>query len=159
MKNSKTLLGLVFVLGTFIAGTGCSGNSNARAAGFSNANVSGPYAFSLSGYFVLLPPVVSTPTPTWLVGVGQLTADGKGHLTGSESFSLLGTQCAGTLTGGVYSINADGTGTLSATYAPTSGDCAGEAVGLSLVLTNGGAGLKFYSTSPQAVTFGEAAQQ
>jgi hypothetical protein len=153
MKYIKRLIGSAVALG--IVGVGAAGNGNgaAAASGFSDADVNGRYGFSLSGYFVM------GKVPVWLVGTGQLVADGRGHLTGSESFSLLGTQCAGILEGGTYKIHPDGTGTVSATYTPTTGPCGSEAVGLSLVLYKGGSGLKFYSTSEVAVTFGDAQKQ
>lgn len=77
--------------------------------GFSNSNLSGQYAFSMSGS-------ISTANGSVpLSRVGVFVANGNGNITGgAEDVTTFG---SGTqeldFTGGTYSVNSDGTGTMT----------------------------------------------
>lgn len=76
---------------------------------FSLASLNGSYAFTTSGE--ALTSGISTP----LVRVGSFVADGNGHITGGiEDVNVIGTpSTAIAITGGSYSVNPDGRGTLT----------------------------------------------
>jgi hypothetical protein len=80
---------------------------------FSNSNLQGQYAFSMSGTTV----DQTTVTPVPFTRTGSFIADGKGNITGgTEDVNLiLAGQGANELafTGGSYSVKGDGHGTLS----------------------------------------------
>jgi hypothetical protein len=109
--------------------------------GFSNASFSGTYVFHFSGNgghsfaglslansFQQNPPVlnfaqVQLPVPTPFAGIGELLADGMGHIaTGSngtiinqellQTLDVVDHSCDMTFTG-TYNINSDGTGTMT----------------------------------------------
>ena len=107
-----TLLALT-VLALFV--TGCGGGSSPApppppAAKFSNASLSGQYAFSMSGS------EHCAGASSYFTRAGSFFADGKGNITsGLEDINV----CTGVGTlqfsGGKYSIGADGRGTLRLT--------------------------------------------
>jgi hypothetical protein len=70
---------------------------------FTLASLSGSYAFRISG------PVTQAGP---LAGVGTLNADGKGDASVTLSLQALDGTCSGA-TSGTYTVNANGTGTLS----------------------------------------------
>src|SRR6185437_10333899 len=71
------------------------------ATGFTNASLSGTYAFGVTG--------VSTNAAE--AGSGVVAADGNGNLNaGDETINIGGTICHFTFSG-TYSINSNGTGT------------------------------------------------
>lgn len=79
--------------------------------GFSNSSLSGQYAFSMSGTDASNP--ANPPEP--FARVGSFIADGKGDITGgSEDVTIIGTGSNEfAITGGNYTVNSDGRGTLS----------------------------------------------
>lgn len=81
--------------------------------GFSNSSLSGQYAFSMSGSAFDQTTLLQEP----FARVGSFIADGKGNITGGvEDFNLnFASSGSGrfAFTGGSYSINSDGRGTLS----------------------------------------------
>lgn len=100
------LLIVVSLLGPLLncGGTGSGGGSIMNpppvhaSGGFTNANLSGGYAYGVSG--------VSGNLATG--GSGVITADGNGNLTaGEETDNIGGTSCHETLSG-TYTVNADG---------------------------------------------------
>jgi len=75
---------------------------------FSNASLKGQYAFSMIGT------EVSNSGEFSLTRVGSFTADGKGDVTGgAEDVNLATGANEFSFTGGSYTVNADGHGTLS----------------------------------------------
>jgi len=77
--------------------------------GFSNSNLSGQYAFSMSGSDG------STGIVEPFVRVGSFIADGKGSITGgTEDITIFQNGSSEfNFTGGSYTVNSDGRGTLS----------------------------------------------
>ncbi len=100
-----TLFALLFAIG---CGSGSSGPAPKPVGNFTNASLSGSYAYVLSGV-----DIGNNFAPYREAGV--FTADGNGNITGTDDFtenSSIGTSP----TTGQYSINADGTGTLALTF-------------------------------------------
>ncbi len=100
---------------------------------YSAADFSGTWGFGVSGTVIFTPPL-SGPTPNcsgWTpvslpISIeGTLIGDGKGGLTGTQTFNADGLVCSGTLKGG-YTVASDGTGTLdTVTFTPNAGSPAG----------------------------------
>jgi hypothetical protein len=92
----------------------CSGHNSVQAAGaYSNASLSGTYSYSQMG--------IAANGSFIFDLIGVLTADGKGSVTGGGvNVYITGTTgaCPATL-GGTYSINANGSGTMSLTITST----------------------------------------
>ena len=131
MKPLAVVLAAVAAL--FAAG--CSSNNAPSVpppvtGGFSNADLNGTYAFSMSGTDA------GANFGAFIARVGSFTADGNGHITAA----LEDVTDAGSLpqmvqfTGGSYSIQANGRGTLTLLSA-TGG------LQLSIVLNSGNAGV------------------
>ncbi len=81
---------------------------------FSAADLNGQYAFVTSGEVFTPGSISAIP----LSRVGSFTADGQGHITGGvEDVNLAGTPTnAIPITGGSYTISADGRGTLNLSF-------------------------------------------
>jgi hypothetical protein len=105
-------------------------SSTARAQPpYSAADFSGTWGFGVSGTVIFTPPPTG-PTPNcagWIsvslpIAIdGTLIGDGKGGLSGTQTFNANGLVCIGTLKG-TYTVNADGTGTLNnVAFTPNSG--------------------------------------
>lgn len=111
--HHKLLLGLT--LGSLFFALACgSSNSNSFpvTGGFSNASLSGQYAFRLSGTLIQLDtnnnPVVDSYTEA-----GVFTADGAGHiLNGTEDFNDSTGFATSSFTGS-YQMSKDGNGTMT----------------------------------------------
>jgi hypothetical protein len=96
---------------------------------YSAADFLGTWGFGVSGTVIFTPPV-SGPTPDcvgWTAATlpiaidGTLVGDGKGGLTGTQTFNVSGLVCTGTLKG-TYTVSPDGTGTLNnVTFTPATG--------------------------------------
>ena len=91
------------------AGWGLShGMSTARAAsGYTAASMKGTFGYTLQGQ-------VGQSTP--LAGLGMIVADGNGGLSGSETSQVYGVGTQTTPFQGSYTINNDGTGTMTINY-------------------------------------------
>lgn len=106
---------LAVVAGSALWAAACSGgggptvNPPPPTGNFSNASLSGTYAFVTTGE------VITSTTETPLSRTGSFVADGNGHITaGVEDVNSQGTvNAAATITGGSYTISADGRGTLN----------------------------------------------
>lgn len=89
--------------------------------GFSNSNLKGQYAFSMTGS-VFDSATLSTPP---YVRVGSFIADGNGNITGGVEDVNLNFAGNGsvrqTFSGGTYAINSDGRGTMNLTSVGTLG--------------------------------------
>jgi hypothetical protein len=114
---SKRPVLFVALLAAFFAAA-CNGGSGTAtifvppppAGNFTNASLKGQYAFSMSGR------ELCGGVGSFFARIGSITADGNGNITGGvEDVNV----CSGVLTlrftGGSYSIQADGRGTLSLT--------------------------------------------
>src|SRR5712692_25229 len=122
------LLGTLVLAGfTAACGGGASSTPPPPATGgFSNTSLKGQYAFAMSG---------SDLNGNFLARVGSFTADGNGNITAAiEDVNDAGSFATVQFTGGNYSIQANGRGTLNLTTA-TSG------LGLSITLTSTSRGL------------------
>lgn len=110
--NRRVLLSMASSLALFAAACGGGGTTITPPPpnnGFSNSNLSGQYAFSMSGSASTANGAVS------LTRVGVFVANGSGTVTGgAEDVTIFG---SGTeeldFTGGTYSVNSDGTGTMT----------------------------------------------
>lgn len=123
------------------------------ASGFSNASLSGGYAFGSSG----------TSSAFVQVGSGVVTLDGNGNITaGEETASISGTSCRVLITG-TYTVTANGTGTANMNLTPDSPSaaigCQASAATLSLALANGGASLVLAGEGPNGVSLVTAIKQ
>lgn len=130
-----------------VVGGGNGNDSSAHAdRAFSTASIRGSYGIS---YSVALPNA-SGPTQ-FLSGTGVYQADGAGHLTGEETTNANGEVCSGTLTG-TYSVNPNGTGTVSVTFTPTTVGCSAVSFQQSLVIMESGRIVRVADTIPTEVT-------
>lgn len=110
----KRLL-LVFAACALGWATGCSSGGSSSpvtppASGFNNASLTGAYVFSLSGTTL-----DNTSGTSAFSRVGVFSADGKGDILttgGLEDVHMFGAQNIFGITGGSYSINSDGRGSL-----------------------------------------------
>ncbi len=106
---------LAVALGMLSISLAGSGNAAARS-GFSFASLKGSYAGQFSGNIdaggSLLP----------FHGVGIFVSDGKGNLSGHETYTVDTTPCEASISG-TYTINADGSGTSAVTFTTSSPGC------------------------------------
>ena len=79
---------------------------------FKNKSISGTWGFSAAG--TIVPPAVPAATPA--VAVGVMTFDGKGGCSISDTINIGGTSASRTSTTCTYTVNPDGTGSLSAQF-------------------------------------------
>jgi len=112
-------LGLTVVAAAALWSAACGGGGSSvtpppPAGNFSAASLNGQYAFVTSGEVFTPGSISATP----LSRVGSFTADGQGHITGGvEDVNAAGTPTnAISITGGSYTISADGRGTLNLSF-------------------------------------------
>jgi hypothetical protein len=156
----KALITLATICLLAACGGGSSSSSiftppSVNAAAFTNANVTGGYAFGLVG----------TSGNLSQVGTGVVTADGNGNFTGGDETVNIGgvVSCHATFTG-TYSINANGTGTVTLN---TVLDAASIAKGCivtgpipnSLAIASGGATIILSSQGPGGTLLATATRQ
>ena len=114
----KRLLLILSIVTAFWTAACSSGGSNVTppppTGNFSAANLNGQYAFVTSGEVFTPGSISATP----LSRTGSFTADGQGHITGGvEDVNLAGTlNNAIPITGGSYTVNPDGRGTLNLSF-------------------------------------------
>lgn len=112
---------------------------------YSLGSLSGTYAFMTSGEVF----TNGSTSAASMARVGSFIADGKGGITGGvEDVNSLGSPSGAlTITGGSYTVNADGRGTLRLNFGPSS-------INFAIVLTSTSDGLMIdeTSTSTQAST-------
>jgi hypothetical protein len=109
----------VFVCAAALWAGACSGGGGSITTTpppnlFSNSDLQGQYAFSMSGSAV--DPTTGVPVP--FTRIGSFIADGKGNITGgNEDVNLIfageGASELSFMTGSSYSVNGNGKGTLS----------------------------------------------
>ena len=130
---------------------GCGGGSSPTpppppAAKFSNASLSGQYAFSMSGS------EACADVSSYFTRAGAFFADGKGNITaGLEDINACTGVATLQFTGGKYSIAADGRGTLQLTNST-------GATNYSIVLSSMAAG-SIVQTDPTATASGSFQHQ
>lgn len=109
LRNRVTLLvSLLLAIFAVACASGESGSS--PPAKFSNASLAGQYAFSMSGS------ELCSGQPSFFTRAGTFAADGKGNVTGGlEDINVCTGVATLRFTGGRYSIDASGRGTLSLT--------------------------------------------
>lgn len=147
MKSAKkVLIGYAVLTAAIAAGIAASGSASIAQPPFSNARLRGGYAGGYQGYLLVGGTILNHN------GVEQITFDGNGGFTGSETFNILSPlgqlTCQGSLTG-TYQINPDGTGTMALTFAPAANqdpNCVGAASTASVVLSTEGHAIDLVST-------------
>jgi hypothetical protein len=119
--------------------------SRALSFGFSNRSIRGNYAGVLSGV------ILQNGTPLNVVGSGIFIADGKGNITGHESYVFNGIPCTATISG-TCSVNSDGSGTDSIRLNSGTAGC-GDGFTQALAIADGGHTIVFNNNGPgQEVT-------
>ena len=101
------------------------------------ASLNGTYAFTTSGE------VITGSSAIPMTRVGSFAADGSGHITGGiEDVNTSGTPSApNAVTGGSYTVNPDGRGTLTLNFA------SGNSINFGIVLTSTSDGLMIDETA------------
>ena len=121
--------------------------SDARAVHAQNAcdasSFEGGYGYALSGYSY-----DAQGNLYVLAGAGRMVADGKGGVTGADTFSLDGTISRRTYTG-TYSMNADCTGSMVLQVPGTTGAAHGD-----IVAVNNAREINFIQTDPNVIFSG-----
>jgi hypothetical protein len=137
---------MAVVLGLSVLGLPDTGGA---ATDFTTYSLRGTYRVIFTGFSVTSGRLES--------GLGFFVADGLGHLTGTETFNRgTGTAtavCNVTVTG-TYAINANGTGTLRASFTSPTPGCSGEFTS-ALMLFEGSDLVRAVSTDPGFVTVSE----
>ncbi len=119
--------------------------SHALSFGFSNRNIHGTYAGVLSGV------ILQNGTPLNVVGSGIFIADGKGNISGHESYVFNGSPCTATVSG-TYTVSSDGSGSDSITLNSGTAGC-GDGFTQALAIADGGHTIVFNNNGPgQEVT-------
>jgi hypothetical protein len=119
--------------------------SSARS-GFSLDSIRGTYRLTFTG--LILPSLRPES------GLGIFVADGNGRITGTEVFNTDGHLCPDVVVSATYTVNPNGTGTLSADFASSSPPCSGH-FNSSLLILDGGNLVRAVSTDPGFVTISE----
>ncbi len=103
---------------------------------FSLSDLRGTYALALAG-----PSSVVVANESETVGVGILSADGKGHVKGSGTLRSRGVTCRGTYSGN-YTLANDGTGSLATNFVTSTPGCFTSVVDLAIALFGSGNGVE-----------------
>jgi hypothetical protein len=127
-----------------VALSGACGEAMAGSGGYSKASLNGSYAGIFSG---TIPHDTGSET---ILGTGVFIADGKGHLSGKETYTVGKTTCQATLSG-TYTVKRDGQGTDSITFTPTTAGCTGGSYTQSLVIGGGGSLVLLANTNGQLI--------
>jgi len=146
-----------FVVVLLCALTACSSSSSSSggnngggivqaSSGFTNANLSGGYAFAGNG--------ISGNSAEASLGV--ITADGNGNITAGEfTADIGGTVCHLTSLTGTYSINTNGTGTVTVNgtldQQSINNGCTQTQSTLALAIANGGNSIVVIGQGSQSV--------
>ena len=143
MHKLYLFAGLALLLTCTACGTGNGGNNGGFGGGgtagsFSNASMSGSYAYRISGYDLGV--IQNTAIPFREAGV--FVADGKGNITSGEDDFAEGTSLSHSTTTGAYSISNDGTGSAVIQYN------SGTVVQLALTVVN--SSMVYLSVNPTA---------
>ena len=110
-------------LGMAVAGacaiTMLSAGGASAGGGFSKRSIRGTYASTFQGS------VIESSSLLPVNGTAIFTADGKGNISGHESFVFNGTICTDVASTGTYTVNKDGSGTTSFTFTGSTSACSG----------------------------------
>ena len=101
---------------------------------FSAESIEGGWGFSAAG--TIVPPAFLEPTPA--VAVGTMTFDGDGFCSISDTINIGGTVASRTSTTCDYTVNGDGTGSISVSFPGDPGPTP-----LDFVIVNDGEELRF----------------
>lgn len=128
-------------------GGGATINPPPPTGKYSTASLNGTYAFVTSGE------VLNATSAVSMVRAGSFAADGTGHITGGvEDVNASGTvSSASTITGGSYTVNADGRGTLTLNVVATGFN---SAINFGITLTSTSGGLMIDETTTGQVSTG-----
>ncbi len=129
MKNRIRTYGMILALGLLPVLGG--GNGNAAQGGFSLASIRGSYAGIFEGKInagAQLQP---------FLGTGIFVADGKGNLTGHETYTVAAMRCQASISG-TYTVSPDGSGTDSVTVTPSTPGCTGASYTQTLAIAQSG---------------------
>jgi hypothetical protein len=102
---------------------------------FNLKDFSGNYALQLQGDSALV-----SQAPAYTVGLLNLSADGKGNLSGNGMFRSSGLTCPGTVSG-TNQITPDGTGVIDLQFVTNEPNCNSLTVNLSLALASANYGV------------------
>ena len=106
MHKPFLLTDLALVLFCVACGNGLkAGFGNSTIGNFTNASLSGSYAYEINGYDI--------NAGTFFREAGVFTADGKGGISAGEDDLTEGSTVSSNSTSGSYSVSANGTGTLT----------------------------------------------
>ena len=143
MKSSR----MVFVLFSVVMALALFQYKAAAAGdGESNRLVRGWYSSIFSGF------LIASPAAQPFAGTGLFVADGKGNLTGHETFNLNGHACQYQIKG-TYSVSADGTGSNAIAYTNGGSGCPDGSYTQSLAVVGDGDLLLLSNTnSPDVAT-------
>lgn len=158
----KVLALLFSISGLAVVGLSCVGCGRTilsspivNAAGFSDANLSGGYAFADSGE------TLGSPS-TKFNEAGVITFDGVGGFSGNSTMNNGGRICTAAVTG-TYRINPDGSGSAMVTQTPdaasAAGGCATVFFQAALGLSGGGTQVQFIEVSSSEILIGSAFKQ
>jgi hypothetical protein len=115
-------------------------------SGYSNYSVRGVYRVTYTG--------INLPEGLPESGIGIFVADGVGNITGTEVLNLPGLLCLDVKLTAAYSIDANGTGTLSAQFTSPITGCSGNYTS-SLLVHEGGNLITAVSNSTRFVVLSE----
>lgn len=132
MTKQRIYLVLGVLTLCFVCAAAQSQNDCNRTKGFSVASISGAYGITYSGTVLNASGFNSA-----IAATGRMVADGQGNLSGSETFNVVGKVCEGTLNG-TYTVNGDGTASITLTFAPLNVGCPSGTTTLSAVLVDDG---------------------
>ena len=120
----------------FLCNSCGSPGSAAAATTFSKSSIKGSYALSFAVA------VGGGAAIDYTGGTGVMVSDGKGNLSGTESYSdTNGLVCTGLTLSGTYTVNPDGTGLANITYSSSDAECSGS-FAQTLAIANGGSLVK-----------------
>ncbi len=107
----------IFALSAIVVLMGVTRPGSAEAGGFDNKSLKGAFGFSASGIIVAPNPLAGPA-----VAVGIFTGDGAGGCSISDTINVavLGIVARTTISC-TYSVNPDGTGTITPTFGPPFG--------------------------------------
>lgn len=107
---------------------------------FKSTDFNGSYAINFSG-----PSTMASASQALTVGVGLLTADGKGKIEGTGTIRSAGVTCHGAFKG-VYHLLTDGTGDISTNFMTKDPGCLASVLDLSMSLFKNGGGADIASS-------------
>jgi hypothetical protein len=115
--------------------------------------LAGSYGFTFSGT-VINASGFNGP----IVGVGTFLLDGRGNVTGQETFNVTGTVCSGKLAG-TYTTSLAGVGTVTATFTATTSGCPSGSLDLIYTSVNNNNKLYLVQNSSNKIVSGVAEKQ